>query len=260
MNAISSKKSNKPTSNKIFGFIEDLISNSTFQSNIKGLRIKYQIPVNGLECPEEVIEEIKKSKLGLCSDIFYGYSGNKKQLNELRKELDYLLIKHLKEYSLSIYSDFNVYLILLFYFFHDKILIGRNEIDKFLDSQGFCEVLDMREIYSLYKENPPLWKEYLEREILMYPIWIKTMPGSSLEQIKKLWPKINALQEKYKKPKTIGSQRQRKKRDRDDFILELARQGYSSTKIAKMANEKFGGNLVYNNINDIISKARKRRN
>ena len=87
-------------------------------------------------------------------------------------------------------------------------------------------------------------------------LYIKIYPEMSVKDIENNWQEIKKMSKliygyEYKKQKT------RPKLIRDFYIHYLYKQGINSKKIAKVVERIFGDNLIYSEINTIISKLKK---
>ena len=217
------KKDSDPSVNKILGYLEDLIDSKDFQDSIYILRKKYNVPPEGLYCPEEILADFKESGLALSDSISYGYKGGKTQLHKLWQELNAFFDKKVE---ISRVLSFSVYSALLFYFFHNIFPIDMTNAGQLLGKDGLCEITDAKEEYEVYKETPLYYDNYLRRELSRYPICLRITPEASqrnlIQRIKQSWPEIEELQNKYKKNKALASTRRRDDeiKLRDSYIWE----------------------------------------
>lgn len=234
INAFCSTQSYK----KLWNYFLEIVKTNSFQSAIKTLREKYQIPPKGFK----------------GRNISYYLPPNewKPKNKNLIKKLDKELVGLCNKYSLHFISWAEV---ISFYLFYNKLKprYDPNSSDLFLLSDLKLE------------KNEPYSKEIRESDDAAYPIAIRISPYASerdiLDYIKKIYNiAIKPAQECYiNKNIKIGKIKSKNQiiQKRDEFIYQ--NRNKSGKEIKRLVSEKFGVDLPYEYIPKIIHRENKKR-
>ncbi|NTV40789.1 MAG: hypothetical protein HGA61_00750 [Candidatus Moranbacteria bacterium] len=242
---------------KIVNYLEAFIESDHFQDEIKKLRIKYKIPVEGYEFSKEDQKQLDRI------DYFYFPDSHKNKIENLIVPLGEDLNEIQKMTPLR-FIGFKKTLYL--YLFHNKLF--EDVLLSYLKSVNLCKVADSVDEYAdFYRgtEDPLVYLNYLKTENDYFPAHLRISPYASKRDIIKFIEEnysklIKPIQEKYKNPDTnLGKVRNRRKKGRNNLILSLRSKGKSLTEIRKEIKEKTNENLGYEDVAKILSIERKRR-
>jgi len=248
---------NVPTQiRKIINYLGAFFESDQFQDEIKKLRIKYKIPLEGYEFSKEDQGQLNKI------DHFYFPASYKNKIVDLIVPLGKDLNK-IREMTPLRFIGFNK--ILYLYLFHNKLF--ENVLLPYLKPVNLCRVADSIDEYNdFYLNNDSsMYLNYIDRENNYFPVHLRITPYASKRDIMKFIEEnfsslIKPIQNKYKNPNTnLGKIRNRRKKGRNNLILSLRSKGKSLNEISKKIKEKSNENLGYEDIAKIISIERKRR-
>ena len=240
--------------NKLLNYFYDFFDNKDFQQKVMELRNKYKIPLNGFPINKNIGKDFQ------ISSLFYRPKENdflkdKNNFKNFNLELKNILSKF-ELNNLTFKSAFR------FYIFHNELPDKSNL--NFLVFKNVCNLIDVKEQLAEFEGADPYQiLDILGNEASKYPISIKLSPYATnrdiLDYVKKMYPIIKNLQNKYKIPESKVGRIKKKDpyiKKRNDLIYR--NMGKPRKLIRSMIKGSFE-EIDETYISKIISNEKKRR-